>query len=265
MNKGTSVRSRLLRYVNNQKKEDTHYLIASAILENFTDIPQITIYSLAEKCFVSTSSISRFIRLIGFNTYTDFKSASEEEIDISNDYAKEMLQSKIVKETDFIDDYTNNVINNLSFFKENVPVSKIKSIVSDIHEADDVAFFGLEFAAFMGQHFQNKMASVDKIIQIGFTMEEQIKLAENLQPNSVALIFSVEGGFYYFHEKVVSILIKKKIKIIAFTFKNSPIIERNAHEVLICGESNRNTEGRIAILYVMEVIIYYYMKEFHLK
>ena len=34
-NKGTSVRSLLLRYLNNQKKQDNNYFIAQAILRSF--------------------------------------------------------------------------------------------------------------------------------------------------------------------------------------------------------------------------------------
>lgn len=59
-NKGTSVRSLLLRYLNNQKKQDNNYFIAQAILRSFSKIPKMTIYELAEECFVSTAAISRF-------------------------------------------------------------------------------------------------------------------------------------------------------------------------------------------------------------
>ncbi len=73
--------------------------------------------------------------------------------------------------------------------------------------------FGLEFAAFMGQHLQSKLASMDKIIRIGFTVEEQLKIVEESSPDSLVLIFSMEGGFFYFSEKVIAALKKKESKL----------------------------------------------------
>lgn len=259
-NKGASVRSIVLRYINNQKKQDNNFFIAQAILQNFTNIPQMTIYDLAEKCFVSTAAISRFIRLINFPSYTEFKVAVEKEIDIVSDYSKKFIQTSEDEATNFIEEYSTNIISNLLNVKEHLDISEIEEIISVIHSAENVAVFGLEFAAFMGQHFQSKMASMNKIVQMGFTVEEQIKIAEDMQANSVALIFSMEGGYFYFSEKVIATLRRKQATIFAFTFKKSPIIERSADKVIICGEVNENTEGRISILYMMELLIYYYMK-----
>ena len=48
----------------------------------------MTIYELAEECFVSTAAISRFTRILAFSSYTEFKQAVEKEIDIVSDYSK---------------------------------------------------------------------------------------------------------------------------------------------------------------------------------
>ena len=215
-NKGSSVRSIILRYINNHKKQDNNYFIAQEILKNFVNIPQMTIYDLSEKCFVSTSAISRFIRLIDFSSYTNFKYAVEKEIDIVSDYSKRLTEISTGKPDDFINEYIENLLTNLKYAKKHIAVSQIETVVSAIHSAENVAVFGLEFAAFMGQHFQSKMASMDKIVQISFTMTEQLRIVEEIKPNSLALIFSMEGGFFYFNEKVISGLKKKNIKIIAF-------------------------------------------------
>lgn len=262
-NKGTSVRSLLLRYLNNQKKQDNNYFIAQAILRSFSKIPKMTIYELAEECFVSTAAISRFIRILAFSSYTEFKQAVEKEIDIVSDYSKKVIQP-VEQREEFLDEFTSNLLINLRYAKEHLSISELETVVSAIYEIENVAVFGLEFAAFMGQHLQSKLASMDKIIRIGFTVEEQLKIVEESSPDSLVLIFSMEGGFFYFSEKVIAALKKKGIKIIVFTFKHSPIIERSADQIILCGEINENTEGRIAILYMMELVIYMYMKKFYL-
>lgn len=262
--KGTSVRSLILRFLNNQKKRDNNYFIAQGILKSFSKIPQLTIYDLSEEYFVSTSAISRFIRLLGFASYTEFKDAVATEIDIVNDYAKHFAQPAQEQSEEFMSIFTDNILANINYVKEHIALEQVERIVATIAQAENVAVFGLEFATFMGQHFQSKMASMDKLIQVGFTIEEQIEIVETISENSVALVFSMEGGFFYFSEKVIAALKEKGVIIIAFTFKNAPIIERNAEEVMICGEINENTEGRIAILYIMELLIYYYMRDIYL-
>lgn len=261
---GTSVRSLILRFLNNQKKRDNNYYIAQGILRSFPEIPKLTIYELSDEYFVSTSAISRFIRLLGFSSYTEFKDAVAAEIDIVNDYDKTFIQPARGQTEEFMPIFTENILANINYVKEHVTTNQIERIVADIAEADNIVLFGLEFATFMGQHFQSKMASMNKLIQVGFTSEEQIDIVETISEGSVALIFSMEGGFFYFSEKVISALKTKGVKIIAFTFKSSPIIERSAHEVMICGEINENTEGRIAILYIMELLLYYYMRNVYL-
>ncbi|MGF2054715.1 MurR/RpiR family transcriptional regulator [Vagococcus fluvialis] len=263
-NRGISARNILLRFINNQKKQDNNYFIAQIMLENYDSIPQMTIYDLGEKCFVSTSAISRFVKLINFDSFTDFKSVVEKEIDISDDYSKKMLFSSNTKDADFITEYTDSIISNLNFVKKNIQIDQIERVIKCLYDCTDIAVFGLEFASFLGQHFQNKMASMNKIVQVGFTKSEQLKIVDEMKNDGIALIFSMEGSYFYFSEKVVTELKKKNIKIIVFTFKNSPIIGRSADEIVFCGEMNENTEGRLSVLYMMELLIFYYMKCFYL-
>jgi len=259
MELGNSVRSILLRYINNQKKQDNNYFIAQIILDNFNSIPQLTIYELSEKCFVSTAAISRFIRLIGFATYTEFKSACEDEIGIIHDYDKKYTMKDGEVASSFMTEFSENLHSNLAYCQQHLSQEKLKEVVQLIGESSDVVVFGLEFASFMSQHFQSRLAMMDKRVYTGFTVVDQLETIEKIQSNSLALIFSMEGGFFYFNEKVVAALKKKNVRIIVFTFKNSPMIERSADDVIICGERNENTEGRLSVLYVMELLIFYYM------
>lgn len=264
MELGNSVRNILLRYINNQKKQDNNYFIAQIILDNFNQVPQLTIYELSEKCFVSTAAISRFIRLIGFATYTDFKSACEDEITIIHDYDKRYTVEQDATASSFMTEFSENIQSNLAYCQQHLSQEKLKEVVQLIAQSTDVVVFGLEFAAFMSQHFQSRLAMMDKRVHTGFTVADQLETIEKIQPDSLALIFSMEGGFFYFNEKVIAALKKKKARIVVFTFKNSPMIERSADDVIICGERNENTEGRLSVLYVMELLIFYYMTTVYL-
>ena len=89
-----SVLSTLLRYVNGQYKKDTNYDIALALLTHYSVIPEKTINELSELCFVSPASISRFVKLIGFHSFQEFKNACLNTLDISKtDYSPQIIKA----------------------------------------------------------------------------------------------------------------------------------------------------------------------------
>ncbi len=259
----TSVLSLLLRYVNNREKRDNNYHIAKAMLNHFDQIPVMTIYDLSELCFVSTAAISRFIRQLGFATFTVFKEACAEKIDITNDYSSKFNGATPDAYPDFVQQYTGNIQANVQLIADQLDFEQFQRINEYIHDAKDVGVFGLEFASFLAQHFQIKMAELNKYVRIGLTKEEQLAAAEEMAEGSTALIFSLEGGYFYYNEKVLAILKAKKIKVIVFTLSKTAMIERTADEIVLCGKYNENTEGRLSILYVMELLIYQYFLHYH--
>ena len=63
----------LFLFVNNPEVRDINYQIALGLLENGHELDYLTINELAERCFVSTSSLNRFFRIYGDKKYLIFK------------------------------------------------------------------------------------------------------------------------------------------------------------------------------------------------
>ncbi len=63
----------LFLFINNPEVRDINYQIALGLLENGHELDYLTINELAERCFVSTSSLNRFFRIYGYNKYMIFK------------------------------------------------------------------------------------------------------------------------------------------------------------------------------------------------
>ena len=64
---------RLITTINEEIVGTTEYHIASLMLENINQLYQIPIGEMAALCSVSKSTVSKFVRRIGFDDYTDFK------------------------------------------------------------------------------------------------------------------------------------------------------------------------------------------------
>ena len=59
----------LLAILNTNNTEDTNFHIAKYILEHFQNLDQLSIYTVADECFVSRSSVQRFIKTIGYDSF----------------------------------------------------------------------------------------------------------------------------------------------------------------------------------------------------
>ena len=63
----------LLTYYNRSDKNSIDHAVIEKILENIHSLKNATIYDLAEMCYSSPATISRLMRKLGFENYTEFK------------------------------------------------------------------------------------------------------------------------------------------------------------------------------------------------
>ena len=64
---------RLMIYLDTASETDTNYFIALFMANNFYRIPDMRISELAEECFVSPATISRFCRALGYENFAHLK------------------------------------------------------------------------------------------------------------------------------------------------------------------------------------------------
>ena len=265
MPKGISIMSQLLSIVNYGDSKEVNEDIARTILQNYNKIPNLTIFDLADLCFVSSSSITRFIRTIGYNNYKEFKNEISHTLKINVDYSKKVNMASAEDLQPIYRRYTENVIENIQYTFDNIDYRQLNRVCEMIYQAKEIALFGLEYANYVGIHFQNKMASLNRFIQLGVSDEKQLELAKKLAPNSIVFIISLEGSFFYRNNEIIDILTDKNCKIIAISMLATGKFIDMCDEVLLCNKTNSNTEGRITLMYTIElIIIYYYVNYSHM-
>lgn len=253
-----SIVSELLKFINQTKQDNVNFAIAEGMLNHFKDIPSISIHELAELCYVSSASISRFVRQLGFSSYGEFKNQCRIVIDIDVDYSVKVTKADGKDLEPIFRRYTNNIKENLDYNLEHIDFEQLERVAKAIFEADEVAYFGFQFATLIGQHFQQKMAESNKFVRLGDTYEKQVEYANSMTPNSVAIIASLEGGFFYRSPEIFQMLKDKQAKIIAITMNQPSRVLQAVDELLICNKNNSDTEGRLSLLYMIELLLMYY-------
>ncbi len=124
MIKGISIMARLLNFVNFGEGKASEYDVARMIVKHYHEIPQLTIYELADLCFVSASTITRFVRKLGYASYKDFKDEIASTLAIDVDYDKKVVNAKETDLQSIFQTYTQNVIENIQFTYENIDIDK---------------------------------------------------------------------------------------------------------------------------------------------
>ena len=190
MPKGISIMSRLLSIVNYGDGKEVNADIAKTILQNYNKIPELTIFDLADLCYVSSSSITRFVRTLGYDSYKQFKNDIDNTLTIDVDYSKRINMATAEDLKPIYQRYTENVIENIQFTFDHIDYRQLNRVCEMIYQAKEIALFGLEYANYVGIHFQNKMASLNRLIQLGVSDEKQLELAKRLAPHSLVFIIS---------------------------------------------------------------------------
>ena len=214
---------------------------------------------MADKCYVSTASLSRFVHLLGFEDYPSFKIACKNSVDIRVDYSVELSRATPEDIKPIFERYSNHAKENMDYVMNSLDYNQLNRICKDIFESEYVAFFGLEFATLLGSHFQVKMSELNKSVKIGNTLIREKEIAESLDDKCIAIISSLEGGYFYYNNEIIDTLKQKNVKIIALTMNNTSMIKNIADEIIISSLYNSETEGRVSLLYVIELLLMLYV------
>lgn len=253
-----NVISLLLNILNNSNSNKVDYAIAEGLLKNFKSISSVSIHEMAELCFVSPSSLSRFVKKHGFSGYGQFKQRCREEIDIEVDYSNSVRKAEHDDLLPVFQNYTNNIVQNLNYNLDMLQKVDLAHVCSLIHDAPDVAFLGLEFANIIGQHFQVKLAECNRFVHLKHFDATDLELVDSLKDKSVVIIASLEGGYLYRNQDVLRRLKEKQMTIIAITMENQAKIYRDIDYLIFCNKFNSETEGRISLLHTLEFLIMTY-------
>ena len=82
----------LFMFINNPEVRDINYQIALGLLENGHELDYLTINELAERCFVSTSSLNRFFRIYGYKVFSSILKSEDYERLIDMSWVKEVCE-----------------------------------------------------------------------------------------------------------------------------------------------------------------------------
>lgn len=257
-----SLSNKLLSYISTTLVHDSNYDIALILIQNYSRLKNLSIAEVADLCYVSQASISRFCRFIGFDNFKEFKQSLEQDFSMANDYSRQFYAMLCSDEKMAIAAYRDELIANIysTISPENMEI--VPDIIRDIHDSDHVAYFAHHFLWDIGRFFQCKMMVMDKYVEQFMAYDAQLECAQHLGPDSLAIICTVGGTYMSRYAKIWNTIQNSGCKVLVITQNLSNAELNSARYVLRCGTSNRDDIGKYAAMMTIDYLVMSYLKTY---
>lgn len=194
--------NRLLILLNETSTDATYYHIALTLLQNMSTLRSASINDVAELCTVSKSTISKFIRALGYQDYSDFRYALEFE-DVRYRMPNTFVHDVIgYLQEHSIQEYAQLLAEDLTSNVESLDLSSLDRLAKDIHRFRTVEAFGLMFSETAAIDLQTKLGRIGKFIRTSQNDLHQFELIRSADENTLIIVFSESGSFMDRYEMI---------------------------------------------------------------
>ena len=192
---------------------DSEQYLLDFITQNEDIIPSTTIVKLSELANVSTATIVRTVKKLGYEGYTSFR------FEIAN--RRDNFEFSIMEEVD--SEIGKAILKNADEVKrtiEKLSSDSIEDAVQIIKNSKKIMIFARGFSTFIGEEMTTKFQLVDKYCELHTDPNIITTLSKKMKPDTVVIFISLNG------ETVELIEAAKNIK------------ELNTASILITANSN---------------------------
>ena len=243
----------LFFFVNNPEVRDTNYQIAYGLLKYGHQIEYMTVQQLADKCYVSVSTLNRFFKIYGFKKYHIFKSSYLSHIIIRK---KQMLsrlnrknnQQLIKVFQSFLTPNQIELISSSSLIQQCCQcIQKSKRII--LIGSDEMMSFTLR----MQTDFlvMNKFVIKDSIYKENYFLPEQ---------DDFIMLFSMAGKIIDSNKKIIQQISEQGSQVL--TIGQFDYLKDKAIHLVIPQHLDEVLENMILDYYLQE-ITYTYMRDYY--
>lgn len=245
----------LLTYINASYSQDMYYTICYQVLNNIEKIPDISINELADLCYTSPATISRFCKALKCDNFAEFKKEvqvglkqASHEIKLHPDDLVEIHQNP-VHCVDMVYDLT---INSLIESKKHINIQEIDRLCDIIYDAKKLHFFGFQFNKILASDIQFKLVKLGKFSYAFADRGDDSQRIELLDEDSVAIVLSVRARLSPVGDLIKSIK-NREAKVILVTLNaESEVIELADKTFVVHGKESDFTESSISGTTVMK-------------
>lgn len=186
----------LMSYVNVSSSQDMYYTIAHTILTNLDKIPDISINDLADLCYTSPATISRFCKDLNCKSFANFKREIAISLELTQDeiHIDSQENIEISKNPAFlVDKMYHETIASLQLVHQDLNIHDIDKICHMIYNAKKVHMIGYQFNKIISNDFQMKMLKLRKFVYAFVERGDEIQRLDMIDDESLVIIITVRA------------------------------------------------------------------------
>lgn len=194
-NLAATLHRRLLNVVNENLPGSTWYNIAMKMLQYDGDLDTISIEEMASLCTASKSTISKFVRTLGYEDYRNFQKQAS--VNLSRKQRDNFFPTDVIGyiEQNSTDVYLDAVLRDIRMTYELLDWKTLDRLVEDIYHAEKVAAFGWEFSETAALDLQTKLRFYRKFIVTNTDDQKQVEYIRNADQKTLIIVFSDSGEY----------------------------------------------------------------------
>ena len=230
--------NRLLTILNEESHGSTYYHIAFVMLQNFEELKHMSINQVAQMCAVSKSTVSKFIRFIGYEDYSDFRYAAISSNKTS--HAKEDFSMNVLQYGDHfsMDAMIDTIQKDIRLTYERLDWDRIHRMVEDLYTYKTIGLFGLMFSETAAMDLQIKLCHCGKIVFTNINDIKQDQFIREAGEDTLIVVFSESGDFINNYQR-------QRFSE-EFASKEPNFSETKAKIVLITGNPDMEDDPRVS-------------------
>jgi len=172
------------------KEDSNNCRIARYLLDRLDHLEDVSVELLAEECFVSKATVSRFCRDIGLEDFTELRGLLRQTEKTFTLYGKGLPP----KEQGL--DFCERVHESLSLVAGTIDYAALDRLAQEICGAKRVAAFGLLKAETAAISLQSDLVMLGRNAITKVSFREQVEFLAAAQPSDLVIIFSYTGIYF---------------------------------------------------------------------
>lgn len=251
--------------VNSEEESNTNKMIARYLVEHMHEIDKLSIYDLADGCFISNSTVSRFAKSLGVSNFVEMKEMLSEYKDsgfeISTDIMDKLDLSPKDPKANFAN-YIDRICKSLHVM-EDVSFEEINALNQTIHDTKNVYVFGTELTGLLIRYYQLMMMSIGKVVYCCDDNINAHSLVKGLGPDDLAVVVSNDGNYLNGNKDIILTLRKQGCKMVLITQNPTCRYINRFDQVVYMGEYSESIASHHKQLLMIEAIINLYVRKFY--
>jgi len=227
--------------------------IFNYVVKNMHVVKNMSIRELSTQCFVSTTTMFRFVKKIGFDGYTDFVNAvSQTESD-----SRKLDLPSVVHNDDYADSYLKNIIEGVKVMTP----EKIEQFDRIMSRYPKIYILGSGLSEEISLYFYHLLKVIGYDAEVLSKDYETRSALSHIKRNDVLFVLSYSGDNKKVIRRIEEIFAISTPTVISITRADNNIIQNMsdlnfyvfADEIMVAGENLTSHGGMIAVI---ETLLY---------